>query len=253
MKTFSRSRKKDRPNPHFAPDCVGFAIGDIHGRADLLELMLERIEAEAMEAASKPPVVIFLGDYIDRGPESRRVLDILTSGRPFGFDKVFLKGNHEAAMLGFLEDPAQGKAWFAYGGLDTLTSYGIAPPALSASPADLERARDGLAAALPEGHLTFLRGLELKHIAGDYLFVHAGVDPKRPIDQQTERDLLWIRGGLIDGDQGFSHCVVHGHTPGKDVYRDAHRIGLDTGAYATGRLSAARFQSETVEFLTVTR
>lgn len=222
--------------------CV-YAIGDVHGRADLLDALLERIEADAAGGDHVGlPVLVFLGDYIDRGLQSRAVLDRILAIDPGRFELRFLKGNHEAALLDFLDDPATGPFWMTIGGAETLYSYGVSAPAYDAAPEAYAEAAAALRAAMPAAHLAFLAALELTARYGDYLFVHAGVRPGRSLAAQDERDLLQIRDTFLRHKGRFGFTVVHGHTPAGDVYQDERRIGLDTGAYATGRLSAVRLR-----------
>lgn len=235
-------KKKEALVPKFDEGRLGFAVGDIHGRADLLERMLDRLE---QETASEEAVVVFLGDYVDRGPSSAGVINILLERAKAGRETHFLKGNHEQAMLAFLEDPLSNRAWLAHGGLDTLASYGVHPlPGIAAADGVVAAAAERLREALPAEHLAFLEGLEKFVVLGDYLFVHAGVDCSRRLEEQEEQDLFWARERFISDKRKFSHFIVHGHTPVDAPYRDHRRICIDTGAYATGRLTAARFQDD---------
>ncbi|MDX2236146.1 MAG: metallophosphoesterase family protein [Hyphomonadaceae bacterium] len=232
----------------FPEDRVGYAIGDVHGRADLLAILLDKIEADARASRLKP-LLVMLGDYVDRGPDSRGVIEMLASGRPHGFERRFLKGNHEQAMLAFLDKPHANRPWLELGGLQTIVSYGL-PAALSnAADAALQRVAADLRAALPESHLAFLKGLERYAVYGDYLFVHAGVDPAKPLAAQTDTDLFWIRDRFLKAFGAYTHCVVHGHTPQPFAYVDERRIGVDTGAYALGTLTAVRLEAETTSFI----
>lgn len=218
-----------------------YAIGDVHGRADLLEALLAAIAADAAAAGSETrPVLVFLGDYIDRGLQSREVIDRILAIDPARFELRLLKGNHEAALLDFLADPATGRFWLSIGGAETLYSYGVASPAFDAPVAEYAAAAAALRAAMPAAHLALLSCLELTARYGDYLFVHAGVRPGRNLEAQDERDLLQIRGAFLRNKDKLGVTVVHGHTPANAVHQDDRRIGLDTGAYATGRLSAIR-------------
>jgi len=219
-----------------------YAVGDIHGRLDLLEDLLPKIAGDARASRSPhPPVLVFLGDYVDRGPGSRGVIDYLIrlSAMP-NIEVRCLKGNHEQALLAFLDDPEFGPSWLQNGGAATLAAYGVgAPP--TRLPAELwEEARDKFAQALPPEHLRFLQGLELYVEYGDYVFVHAGLRPGVPIERQTEQDLLWIRYEFLEERRPFPKVVVHGHTPEAQPHMGPLRLGLDTGAYATGVLTAAR-------------
>lgn len=237
----------------FAPGRVGYAVGDIHGRADLLDLMLDKLEqsAAADQREGGAPIVVFLGDYVDRGPESARVIDLLLSGRPRGFETRFLCGNHEQAMLSFMADPVRNLAWINYGGTETLDSYGVTPPALGGSTIDdWIDAAEALHAKMPTAHLDFFIGLERYVVIGDYVFVHAGVDTSRPLERQTDSALFWSRERFLNGRRPFSHRVVHGHTPAPQPFADERRVGIDTGAYASGILTAARIEGAEVSFLT---
>ncbi|MGE3143017.1 MAG: metallophosphoesterase [Hyphomonadaceae bacterium] len=241
-----------RSAARFPQGRIGFAVGDIHGRADLLARMFDEIEKLAPAPHAAAPVVVFLGDYVDRGPDSAEVLALLLqTGRPEGFERRFLKGNHEQALLAFLDDPVRARDWLLHGGQETLVSYGVAPPPWGAGQTVLQAAAAKFLEALPARHLDFLRALEPSFVAGDYLFAHAGVDPAKPADAQSERDLCWIRRRFLEDKRAYTHVVVHGHTPCATPYRDHRRIGLDTGAYASGQLSAARFEGEDVVLFTV--
>lgn len=214
-----------------------YAIGDIHGRDDLLAELLGRIEEDARRAGPAQNILIYLGDYIDRGLQSRQVLERIVAGPPDGFEAIHLKGNHEAAMLEFLRDPAFGRTWKYYGGLETLHSYGIRELTLSDNPEDFEQARKHFEGALPEAHRRFLETLPLSVAFGDYFFVHAGVRPGVPLERQSEDDLLWIRDEFLESTSSFGKVVVHGHTPREEVVFRTNRIGIDTGAYVTGVLT----------------
>lgn len=219
-----------------------YAIGDIHGRADLLEILLKKIQADmaASEFESARPAIIFLGDYIDRGPSSRDVVDIILRLESSGQEIQPLKGNHEEALLQFLADPASGPAWFMHGGLATLQSYKIKIPDPSEGEAGLERVRLALIEALGPEHLAFFRGLKSSFIQDDYAFVHAGIRWGKPFAEQDETDLLWIRQDFLYTDGRAEYVIVHGHTPADSVYIGPQRIGVDTGAYASGVLSSMK-------------
>lgn len=227
-----------------------YAIGDIHGRADLLRKLLDSIQKDALGGSYRDkPVLVFLGDYVDRGMQSKQVIDLLVSKAMSPFETHFLKGNHEAAMLEFLSDPTIGPRWAEYGGRETLASYGVRPPRSRTSTDDWAAASQELKRVLPPEHLHFLRNLELSIRMGDYFFVHAGVRPGVEFDQQSEQDLLWIRDEFLNDARPLGAVVVHGHTPAPRPHRDHRRIGLDTGAYLSGKLTAARFEHDRVEFL----
>ena len=245
-----------------APDgeCL-YAIGDIHGRRDLLERLMEEIESDSATLPEGTTVtLVFLGDYIDRGLQSRDVIEFFLGNRLDKFNTVFLMGNHEEAFLKFLEDASFGSQWVRFGGGETLYSYGFQPPNTRGSLGShdaMAAARDawttlwtGFRERLPEAHLDFYRSLKPYYTAGDYLFVHAGLRPEKAMQDQTIRDMLWIRDEFLDDTKQFSHLIVHGHTPAEGIYRDNRRIGLDTGAFLSGKLSAARFFGKDISFLT---
>lgn len=227
-----------------------YAIGDIHGRADLLIRLLALVRQDASSGAfTGRPILVFLGDYIDRGFQSRDVINILLSDAVSPFETYFLKGNHEASMLHFLNDPSVGPRWAEFGGAATLMSYGVQPPRMRTSPGEWMRASAALRKALPPAHLHFLAGLKLTVRLGDYVFVHAGIRPGVGLEQQTEDDMLWIRDDFLSDRRRLGAVIVHGHTPLRAPHRDHRRVGIDTGAYLSGRLTAARFEHETVEFI----
>lgn len=242
------------PAARFPDGRVGFAVGDIHGRADLLAEMLALLEAraEAERREGGEPIVVFVGDYVDRGPHSPAVIDLLLGGRPHGYCRRFLKGNHEQAMLEFIEAPLENRAWVLQGGAETMVSYGVQPPPpVSATDDDWKNVAAMLKARVPPTHFEFLNSLERYVVYGDYAFVHAGVDAARPLEEQTDDDLYWIRERFLSSRRRFSHRVVHGHTPVDRPYADSRRIAVDTGAYASGTLTAARFEGADVSFLSV--
>jgi serine/threonine protein phosphatase 1 len=230
-----------------------YAIGDLHGRADLLDVMLELIEEDDAERRPAQTVLIFLGDYIDRGPSSNEVIDRLTSGLPSQFKPVFLKGNHEDLLLTFLSDPYSGLIWLRNGGDATLLSYGIAPGlvnrAFSLDPSVLKETAFEFQERLPRGHQNFFTALKLFLRVQDYFFVHAGVKPGIPLDRQATDDLLWIRDEFLDSPSDFGAVVVHGHTPVSSPEDLRNRIGIDTYAWKTGRLTAAGLEGSRRWFL----
>lgn len=225
-----------------------YAIGDIHGRADLLAELLTQIEEQERYLPGRP-TLLFLGDYIDRGVHSREVIDLILSLSPARYDMRFLRGNHEAAMLTFLANPETGARWLALGGTETLYSYGLRGVPRSPGTEELIRLSRALAAALPPTHLRFLESLEAYAKLGDYLFVHAGLRPGRPLARQTETDMLEIREPFLRSRARWPYVIVHGHSPVPVAAKQGGRIALDTGAYATGRLSAVCLEGDSVRFL----
>ncbi|WP_424934468.1 metallophosphoesterase family protein [Amaricoccus macauensis] len=230
-----------------APDERIYAVGDIHGRVRLLERMLERIEADiAAQQDDRRSRIVFLGDYIDRGDQAREVLDTLVRLRAEfkAAELVFLRGNHEDALLSFLADPSKGSNWLHFGGLQTLVSYGLTPPKSAVVQLDeLERLREGLEKVIGP-HWEFLEATERLLRSGDVVFVHAGLDPACPLEAQSDDALLWGRSDfLIEG--GVSGLrVVHGHYADAEAVVTPRRVCIDTGAYYSGRLTAARLDSD---------
>jgi serine/threonine protein phosphatase 1 len=247
---------RSRPNQSTAAARIAdgvaiYAIGDIHGRLDLLTDLLAQVAADAeRHPEDQKRQLVFLGDYIDRGTESRGVIDaLLCPGWP-GFSRIFLMGNHEDAMLEFLDEKADGVAWLTYGGLETLLSYGIAIRRLPTTVESAAELRETLRAAVPQGHVDFLRRCALSHAEGDYVFVHAGVRPGRPLEQQDQRDLLWIRDEFLRAPGALpGKVVVHGHTICDTPQDLGHRIDIDTGAFVSGRLTCLVLRGTARRFL----
>lgn len=216
-----------------------YAVGDIHGRADLLEVLLGRIVAEAMRHREDiQRSLIFLGDYIDRGPSSRGVVERLLRDPLPGFTTTRLLGNHEEALLDFVDGRSDGLDWLSYGGLETLLSYGVPLKRYPDTPQRAAELRGALAAAVPQSHLAFYRDCTLHCTMGDYVFVHAGVRPGLSLEKQHPADLLWIRDEFLRARLALpGKVVVHGHTI-CDLPQDlGHRINVDTGAFVSGRLT----------------
>ena len=214
-----------------------YAVGDIHGRAGLLKKMLAAITEDASKYPESNIVEVFLGDYVDRGMESREVIDLLLAAPPKGHQRICLKGNHEEAMLKFLAEPTVLREWATFGGYATLASYGIQIPQ-SMQPAALMQVRDCFMENLPPTHLHFLRNLHYSHSVGDYLFVHAGIDPKLAIADQDPSRLLWIREPFLQYSGYFEQYVVHGHTPIAAADIRNNRANLDVSAAAKNSLCA---------------
>ncbi|HTI66938.1 MAG TPA: metallophosphoesterase family protein [Caulobacteraceae bacterium] len=225
-----------------------YAVGDVHGRYDLLTAILGAIATDARDqVADEPAMLIFCGDYIDRGPQSAEVVEALTwlGNRP-DFEVRLIKGNHEQALLRFLDRPEEADDWIRFGGAETLLSYGVQPPRVQEDRAAFVAARDGLLGNMPPPHLDLLQHLEPMVCVGDYAFVHAGIRPGAPLAEQHEDDLLWIRDAFLDAPGPFEKVIVHGHTWTRGLQVLEHRIGIDTGAYATGILTAARLHHDSL-------
>ena len=224
-----------------------YAIGDIHGRAALLQQLQQQILADDSAKGPAETRLIYLGDYIDRGAESRKTIEMLLSpakGLPFS---IHLRGNHEQMLLDCIDDPARLQDWRHIGGLETLMSYGVE--------ADLLRARTNsniIVEAFEErcrAHLPFFRSLDHSARFGDYFFCHAGVRPGVPLHLQSPQDLMWIRQEFLGSPSNFGAMIVHGHTPVEKPDIRANRINIDTGAYATRVLTAIVLERDEVDFL----
>lgn len=243
-------RPRERFTAPLAPDETVYAIGDIHGRDDLLAVLLERI-ADDRDASGEAGRLVFLGDYVDRGEASRDVLDRLidVAADDPGPAPIFLMGNHEEMLLDFLLDPSRGRRWLRYGGLETLASYGLGQAAMQAGAAG---ALDEVAAALAERlgeHRDFLRGLESLYSAGNVLFVHAGADPAVSARAQPLDVLLWGIESFGQTPRRDGLWVVHGHTIVSAPAMREGVISVDTGACYTGTLTAARIGPGGCRFL----
>jgi serine/threonine protein phosphatase 1 len=212
-----------------------YVIGDIHGRSDLLDCLIGEIERDLHSNPAGECIAVTLGDYIDRGPDSRGVLDRLARN-PFPIPYVALKGNHEQLLETFLREPEIISHWRQLGGIETLRSYGIAVEPLAAERHCVQAAA-ALRAALPAEHLGFLQRLKLSLDCGEYFLCHAGIRPGIPFEEQRADDLLWIRDEFLMSRSDFGKIVVHGHTPTLEPQVLPNRINIDTCAFATGRLT----------------
>jgi serine/threonine protein phosphatase 1 len=223
-----------------------YAVGDVHGRLDLLQETLVKIDRHRAAYPIAKSIEVLLGDYIDRGPSSFDVIELLSSRVREG--TICLKGNHEAFLLNFLQAPSVLTTWQHCGGLETLLSYGIEPP-LKPSAKEQEKLAGLLANRLPAHQYNFLISLPLCFTLGDYFFVHAGVRPGIDLTCQSAEDLLWIRNDFLSYEGSFGKIVVHGHTPVSEPEIYDNRINLDTGAFATGNLTCAVFEDDRIMFL----
>ena len=222
-----------------------YAIGDIHGCCDLLERLIAQIEADDAGRTAARTTLIFLGDLVDRGPESAQVVERLRQlalARPEGSTR-FLLGNHEEVFLAALAGDIKAMKFFnRIGGRETILSYGVSRAEYDN--ADYAELLAAVQRSVPEAHVAFLRGFEDLIIVGDYAFVHAGVRPEAPLANQRAGDLRWIRDEFLGFRGTFEKVIVHGHTISDEVESGPNRIGLDTGAYASGKLSAMGFEGD---------
>ncbi len=228
-----------------------YVVGDIHGRADLLDAMVDAIGRDFAEHPVGDALTVTVGDYVDRGPASCGVIERLAEN-PFATRFIALRGNHEALLEAFLRDPAVAEHWRRLGGLETLHSYGIDVAPLMRG-RDYDRASEMLRAALPEKHAAFLASLRMSLTVGRYFLCHAGVRPGIPLSRQHEDDLLWIREEFLLSTLDFGKIVVHGHTPTEEPEFRPNRINVDTGAFMTGRLTCAALEQHDggVRFISV--
>jgi serine/threonine protein phosphatase 1 len=236
------------PSGFKIPDGVRlYAFGDIHGRADLLRQKLKHIDSHLASDPCSRHIRIFLGDYIDRGPDSRGVIEtLIATGQKH--ESVFLRGNHETFMQDFLHNPAILSAWKTLGGIETLASYGLSLPLIPDLTASLQLA-DELNAALPDSHRLFLEQLRPYFEFGDLFFAHAGVRPGIPLVEQSEADLMWIRDDFLNHEGSFGKLVIHGHTPFRTPQIRHNRINIDTRAWSSGNLTCLWLEGDRYGFL----
>lgn len=242
LSAFSKApAESPRPSGSIPPGMRVYAVGDIHGRLDLLEELLQRMEADNADRRPADTMVIFLGDLIDRGPHSAQVVQRLME-LGAGSDRTrFLLGNHEEVFLKAVQGDLKALPFFVkIGGKPTILSYGISKSEYAAS--DYPELLALLRARVPQAHIDFLSAFEDLIVIGDYAFVHAGVRPGVPLAEQLPGNLRWIRDEFLDHDAPFEKIVVHGHTISDEVEERGSRIGIDTGAYASGRLTAMGFE-----------
>lgn len=235
-------RSEERAAPARLPQGLRlYAIGDVHGCADRLARLLDLIADDAAAAPEPDRRVVFLGDYVDRGPDSRGTIEHILGPLAFRAQKVALMGNHEAMMLAALERPNEElvSLWLANGALATLGSYGVDAAVPAAAWSDL----------VGEPHLGFLRRLELYHAAGGYVFAHAGIRPGIPLAAQDPDDLIWIREPFLSSQEDHGAVIVHGHTPTREPVVRPNRIGIDTGAVYGGKLTAVVLWADRMRFL----
>ena len=228
-----------------------YAIGDIHGRLDLLDPLLAKIAEDVRARANKRTYIVFLGDLIDRGPDSAGVVERLRSYRPDFATPIFLAGNHEEVMLRVLQgEPDVLSDWLKFGGAECLASYGVDAGALTRMEPD--KAVELLRSKVPSAHVEFLETFADTFRFGDYLFVHAGIRPGIPLEEQDQFDLRWIREPFLSGADEHGPIVVHGHTIVNEVDERANRICIDTGAYHSGILTAVGIEDDQRWYLSAT-
>jgi serine/threonine protein phosphatase 1 len=225
-----------------------YVVGDVHGRLDLLDELLQQIRADLKEQPTRKTLLVFVGDLIDRGPQSAGVIDRLRAYHRHGVKTTFLLGNHEEVLLRILRgDSALIAKWRSFGGAECLKSYGVDPARLSKL--DEGQALEIVRKAIPKAHVEFLESFADSCRFGDFLFVHAGIRPGIEIDQQRQTDLRWIREPFLLDDTDHGFVVVHGHTISREVEVRPNRVGIDTGAYRTGVLTALAIEGARMWFL----
>jgi len=236
-----------QPNPNVPL----YVIGDIHGRCDLLMRLIAMIDADIEARKLENATMVFVGDYVDRGPQSSLVVSLMLE---LLWDEnrrvVALKGNHEAMLLAFLKDPEKGPRWLKYGGFETLMSYGVAKVTEDSPPEKLAQASRQLAAMLGEEAIGFLEDLELSFQSGNIFVSHAGADPTLPLEQQTETNLIWGPENFTKRKRRDKIWVAHGHYAQSTPSIENGRISIDTGAYFSNQLTAARILPDEIKFMT---
>lgn len=232
------------PRPALPPETRIYAVGDIHGCADLLADIIARIDDDLQRRPVRYSAEVYLGDYIDRGSDSYSVIDQLTI-RLVRNRAICLRGNHEAMLESFLHDPAALPDWLPLGARQTLASYGISTSEHPA-PRDLHRQ---LHDVLPQTHQLFLRCLRNSYCCGDFFFAHAGVRPNVVLELQAAEDLIWIRDDFLNATQSHGKYVVHGHTPVPHPDIRSNRINIDTGAWRSGVLTCIAIEGEAIVVL----
>ncbi len=225
-----------------------YAIGDIHGRLDLLEKLQAKIRADAKGCKHLKIIQIFLGDYVDRGSNSKGVVDFLLQPPPKRWKRICLKGNHETMLLKFLASERFLESWSRKGGLETLHSYGAG---IIKKPGDgaAKKIQKKFDKKLSKAHRKFFSKLKLSAVFGDYYFTHAGVRPGVALGKQVEGDLLWIRKEFISSGENFGKVIVHGHTPVEKPEILFNRINIDTGAWISDRLTCLVLEGKKQRFL----
>ena len=248
MLTSLFSRKRARKAYAGPAGSRAYAIGDVHGRLDLLLDLLARIEADNERRGPAKTYLVFLGDLVDRGPDSRGVIELLANAPPTFARNIFLKGNHEEFFIRVLDgDDGVVQHWLTYGGTECAESYGLTSGWMLNSNAT--EIMDRLIEDVPASHKAFLDGLADSFRFGDYLFVHAGIRPGVELAAQASKDLRWIREGFLDDKTDHGVIVVHGHTIVERPEEHPNRIAVDTGAYRSGTLTAIGLEGSERWFL----
>ena len=235
LRNFFRNPDKARRIARVPDGERWYVIGDIHGRLDLLEALQAAIEEDDAQAGAADTTVVFLGDLVDRGPDSAGVIKL---ARKWGKKRKvrYLAGNHEEMFLDSFKDKETLRHFLRHGGRETVLSYGVKKKEYNRM--QLEEVQKAMQQVVPAKDREFLESFEEIIVVGDYVLAHAGINPKRAVDDQKRKDLLWIRDRFLAHEEPLSHVVVHGHTIFEEVEDNGNRVGIDTGAFRTGRLTA---------------
>lgn len=218
-----------------------YVVGDVHGRLDLFEALRDGIETDDAQAGEADSTIVLLGDLVDRGPDSAGVIEAARQWQQERKVRI-LAGNHEEMFLDAFEDVEVLRHFLKFGGRETVLSYDISREEYNG--AEVEEVQALMHRSIPAEHREFIAGFEECVQAGDYLFVHAGIDPLRPLEEQRRHDMLWIRDRFLRHTEPHPHMVVHGHTIAEKIDERSNRIGIDTGAYKSGRLTALVLEGE---------
>jgi len=233
-----------------AGEGVTYVVGDIHGQFEKLKSLIDVISGDARTMETEPKRIVFLGDLIDRGPDGRAVIDSLVNFKADGFEMTYIMGNHEEMFLSVLDGNLLSlKAWFGLGGRETARSYGVTN--LGDIHINAEDLLTRIIDAVPTDHIDFIKSFKNYIMIGDYLCVHAGIDPKKSIEDQKEKDMRWIRRRFLDNKTKRGFMVVHGHSVVETPEIHVNRIAIDTGAGRGDQLTAVRLFECDVKFLSV--
>ena len=245
-------RRKRKSPPRAPKGYRAYAIGDVHGRLDLLDEILAQVEEDALRRPARRTLLVMLGDLIDRGPDSRGVVERMRAYRNGTIKPYFLAGNHEEVLLRILKgERGVLSDWLKFGGAECLASYGCDPAQLDAK--NERTALATIARSIPADHAQFVASFADTLRFGDYLFVHAGIRPGVDLSLQTQADLRWIRSPFLENESEHGVVVVHGHSINPIVDQRPNRIGIDTGAYRTGVLTALALEGESSWVLDTSR
>lgn len=236
-------KRKPPVQPFLPADTRVYCIGDIHGCNSLLQELLLEIQRELKNFKGRV-IMVYLGDFIDRGPHSKEVIDTLLNNQPHDIETVYLRGNHEQVLLDCLNNPALISTWLNYGGLAALASYKVSVAKIPTKLQDLVQIQQQLKEKLPPSHYHFFINTRLSYTLGSYFFVHAGIYPGRSLARQQPQDLLWIRDEFIQSTKYHEKIIVHGHTISPQPVLLNNRIGIDTGAFCSGKLTCLVLESD---------